>query len=75
MKNKKNIIIAVICTIVSVVYTFLVKNVDVKAIGPNNSEVGLASINDAFHNMFGYNDTLYKISKILGYVSFGIILL
>ena len=68
MKNKKNIIIAVICTIVSVVYTFLVKNVDVKSIGPNNSSVGFSTINEPFKNLVGYSKSFYKISELLGYL-------
>ena len=68
MKNKKNIIIAAVLTVVSVVYTLLVKFVDVKAIGPNNSSVGFAALNKWFSNLIGSNLTIYKISEVLGYV-------
>lgn len=68
MKNKKNIIIAIILTIISVVYTLLVKNVDVKEIGPNNSSVGFSTINESFKNLVGSSNTIYKISELLGYV-------
>lgn len=56
-----------------VVFTLLVKIVDVQSIGPENSKVGFASINELFHNFLGYNDLFYKISKYLGYLSFLII--
>ena len=68
MNNKKNIIISIIFTIVSVLYTILVKFVDVKEIGPNNSKVGFSTINKWFSNLVGFNMTIYKISEILGYV-------
>ena len=68
MKNKKNIIIAAVLTVVSVVYTLLVKFVDVKEIGPNNSSVGFSSLNKWFSNLIGSNLTIYKISEVLGYV-------
>ena len=64
--KKKNIIISGILTIMAVGYTFLVKTVDVKVIGPNKSVVGLAKINDWFSNLIGSHMTLYKITEILG---------
>ena len=67
-RNKKNIIIACSCTLISIIYTLLVKFVDVKAIGPNGSEVGFAWINKLFMNLFGSNMVIYKISEVLGYL-------
>ena len=72
-KGKKNFIYFGILLLVFIAFTLLIKNVDVQAIGPENSEVGLATINDAFHGIFNYNELLYKISKYLGYISFLII--
>lgn len=68
MKNKKNIIIAIVLTIISVVYTMLVKNVDVRKIGPNNSSVGFGALNESFKNLIGSSNAIYKISELLGYV-------
>ena len=68
MKNKKNILIACIFTLLSIIYTLLVKVVDVKPIGPNSSEVGFSSLNKWFQNLLGSNMTIYKISEILGYI-------
>ncbi len=68
MKNKKNIIIAIVLTIISVVYTMLVKNVDVREIGPNNSSVGFGAVNESFKNLIGSSNAIYKISELLGYV-------
>ena len=64
--KKRNIIISIILTIIAVGYTFVVKTVNVKAIGPNKSVVGLAKINSWFSNLVGSNMTIYKITEILG---------
>ena len=66
MKNKKNIVLAVIMTIVSIIYTIIVKSVDVKAIGPNKSKVGLSTLNKGFKDIIGSNMTIYKITELLG---------
>lgn len=51
-----------------VVWTVLVKFIDVKAIGPNNSLVGFATINKYFHQLIGVNISLYNITDWLGLV-------
>lgn len=66
--KKKNILISVILTIVSIVYTLLVKNVDIKAIGPNNTSVGFGSINGFFKDLIGSHMAIYKISELLGLI-------
>ena len=68
MKKKRNIILSVIMTIIAVVYTYLVKTVDVKKIGPNDSMVGFSKLNGWFRDIIGSNMTLYKITEILGYL-------
>ncbi len=66
--KKRNIIISIVLIILSVLFTALVKNVDVKPIGPNESMVGFADINKLFHNLIGSNMTIYKITEVLGYI-------
>ena len=67
--------IALILLVISIVFTILVTKVDVKPIGPVNpetnviSEVGFASINGAFHDKLGFNDTFYTVSKYAGYLA------
>jgi undecaprenyl-diphosphatase len=68
-KTKNNFIISAILLIFAVVYTILVQCVDVKAIGPENSSVGFATINEAVRDSIGLNETLYDITKYLGYLS------
>ena len=67
---KKYIIFSILMLIVAIVYTILIKYVDVSAIGPQDSSVGFSYLNGEVHNIFGYNETFYKISKYLGYVPF-----
>ncbi len=73
--KKKNIILSIILTIISVAYTYLVKKIDVKAIGPEGSKVGFAKINSAFNNLVGSHMTVYKITEILGLVVILIVLI
>ena len=75
ISRKGNIIISVFLTIVSIIYTLLIKCVDVKPIGPNNSEVGFSALNKAFSNLVGSNMTIYKISEIFGYLIILIVLI
>ena len=72
--KKRNIILSIILTVLAIGYTFLVKKIDVRAIGPNNSVVGFARLNKAFSNLVGSNMTLYKITEILGIIVILIVL-
>jgi len=64
MKTKKikNFVISAALLISFVLFTFLVKFIDVKSIGPQQSSVGLATINAWVHELFGENMTLYNIT-------------
>ncbi len=64
--NKKNIILSIALVIISVIYTILVKIIDVLPIGPNNSKVGFGTINNYFRNIIGSNMLIYKITEVLG---------
>ena len=66
--KKRNIIISIILLFISIIYTILVKNIDVSPIGPNESSVGFSSINSFFHNLIGSHMTIYKITEILGII-------
>ena len=68
-KRKRNLIIAIFLTVLSIIYTLCVKFIDVKKIGPNNSNVGFSTINNCFKKMIGSNMNLYKLTEILGYIA------
>ncbi len=71
MKNEKSYgLLAGLFLLMSIIFTLLVCLVDVAAIGPEGSCVGLSSINKYFHDMTGLNLTFYNLSKYLGYLAF-----
>ena len=49
------------------------EGVDVQAIGPQLSKVGLGTINKAYWDLIGYNEFWYKVTKYLGVVPFLIV--
>ena len=67
-KNTILFIISFLIIILAVVYTFLVKKVDVKPVGVNNTDIGFASINKPISDTLGYNELLYKATEYLGYL-------
>ena len=64
--KKKNLIISVILTLASIIYTLLVKYVDVRTIGPNNSSVGFSHLNGFFRNLIGDHMFIYRVSELFG---------
>ena len=68
---KKYFIFGVISFVLFAVLTVLVKTVDVKAVGPMGSEVGLSGINTYFRDLIGTNMTLYDITELLGFLAIG----
>lgn len=74
-KTRKNsIIITVSLLLAFVIWTLLVKIVDVEAIGPNSTKVGFATLNGAFHAFTGVNMMLYAITDWLGLVPVAVVL-
>lgn len=73
-KNQKQIYVSVCLFITFVLWTLLVKYVDVKAIGPNESVVGLATLNEFVHEFTGINLLLYSITDWLSLIPFGLVL-
>lgn len=55
---------------VFIVYTLVIKFVDVAPIGPNGSEIGLSSLNGVLANILPYNDFFYSVTKIIALFSF-----
>lgn len=62
----------VVLTTLAVFYTVLVKVCDVKPIGPNDSLVGLASINAFVQKLFPVSMLWYKITNGFGLVAIAI---
>ena len=55
-----------ILTLCFIVFTILVKVVDVQALGPEGSLIGFATINTAFHNFFSEFKFFYYLTQVLG---------
>jgi undecaprenyl-diphosphatase len=74
MKRKKfiSLIISLASLFAFLLWTVLALVIDVKGIGPENSEVGFASFNSFLHNLTGVNMTLYEITDWLGILVIGI---
>ena len=76
MSKKKQYLISTICLLViAVIYTMLVKNIHVSAIGPEGSSVGFSGLNGRVHDILPYNETFYKISKYAGILPFALVIL
>ena len=79
MKNtsKSNLrnsyILSSIMVICFIIFTILVATVDVRPVGEYGSVVGFADFNETFYNMIGFNATMYKISKYLGYIALALV--
>ena len=74
MKNtyKKKFLIGAGFLAAFVLWTVLVSLVDIRAIGPNGSSVGFATLNGYVHKFTGVNFHLYTITDWLGLVPIGV---
>lgn len=67
-KKRKDIFVCGGLFAVAIIYTILVKYIDVQAIGPKDSLVGFATINKFIFNLTGVNMVWYSITDWLGFV-------
>ena len=67
--EKKKLIAAAACFGAFILLIILLKTVDVKPIGPQNSSVGFAALNGAFLKLTKQNDAFYKFSEGIGFIA------
>ena len=67
--KKKNMIVSIVLMVLSILYTILVRIVDVKDIGPGGSNVGFSTINKYVSDLFDLNMAWYKITEYIGYIA------
>lgn len=70
--KKKVLCLFILCALSFVLLGALIcalKFIDVGAIGPNDSKIGLASVNGAVKDIFGFNETIYDLTELLGLIS------
>ena len=72
MKTKTKYWIGALFLIAFVLWTVLLRFVDVRAIGPLESKVGFSALNGFFHELTGVHLSLYVATDWLGLVPFGI---
>lgn len=65
-KNYRELYASVIMLLAFILWTIAVKLVDVRAIGPEGSDVGFAAVNAYVHNLTGVHMSLYHITDWLG---------
>lgn len=69
-QNQKNLYVAVCMLVLFVLWTVAVRLIDIKAIGPQGSTVGFATLNLLVHKFTGVHMSLYTITDWLGIVLF-----
>ena len=74
LREHKILLAAVITSLAAVLFTLLVKTVDVQAIGPEGSSVGFAALNGAFASSHEYAGGWHLLSKLLGALALLVIL-
>ncbi len=60
---------ALLWLVAFVAFTFLIRFVDVKPIGPEGSEVGFAALNGFVFRLIGQHEAFEKLTKLLGYLA------
>ncbi|MBR0406648.1 MAG: phosphatase PAP2 family protein [Clostridia bacterium] len=66
---KKKLSLAALFLALFLLLILVVSTVDVAAIGPEGTKVGLSQINGAVRDAVGLNMTLYKVTKYMGYAA------
>ena len=73
-KNKIGLALGASLVVTFVLWTVLVRFVDVRAIGPDGSSVGFATLNRLVHELTGVNWILYTVTDWLGLVPIAVAL-
>lgn len=67
-KKKRNYIISGVLISVAILFTILVKFIDVRSVGVNGTDIGFAFINKPISNLIGSNMLIYDITEWLGII-------
>ncbi len=69
MKKSRKSLIAALCAFIAfILWTAIVCLIDVKQIGPDETSVGLATINEFVHGLTGIHFSIYNITDWLGLI-------
>lgn len=67
-ETNRNTVQSLIMALFFIPWTFVLGTLDVKAVGPQGSSVGLSSLNLTVHKLFGFNNLLYKLTDFLSLI-------
>lgn len=67
-KGKRTLIIGALLSVLFLLFTWLVQNVDVRPMGVNGTCIGFSTLNCAFHDLCGVHMTLYNVTDWAGLV-------
>ncbi len=70
MSKKQSFILPLVLFILFIGFTISVMYYDVKPIGPENSCVGYASLNQEFHELTGVHLELYRLTDLISIIPF-----
>ncbi len=73
-ENKNRLVLGASLVVAFMLWTVLVRFVDVRAIGPEGSSVGFATLNGFVHELTGVNWLLYAVTDWLGLVPIAVAL-
>ena len=68
MKSKKLFVIGSVFAVLFVIWTVLIKLVDIQPVGVNGTDIGFTALNTWFHSLTGVNMRLYSVTDWLGLV-------
>ena len=68
----KKYVLPSVLLICFVVFTILVRCIDVQPVGPENSLIGFATVNTAVHNFFGEHHLWYQLTQVFGILAIGV---
>lgn len=72
-RNRKHPLVLSLCFLTAfALWTAMLCRIDVQAIGPRNSAVGLAEVNRFFHSLTGVHLSLYVLTDWLGLIPVGL---
>ena len=67
-KTKRNLLISIILILLAIIFTIIVKLIDVKQVGVNETYIGFATINQFIFKNIGVNMKWYYITDYLGLI-------
>jgi len=68
--KKKLFYTGILFILLFIIWTYLIQVIDVQAIGPNESKVGFATLNQWFHNLTGVSMFIYELTDYLSIIPF-----